>query len=55
MDLMDPMETESLGGKCYIFLAFDNYFRFSWVFFLREKSENFDVFELLFLKLQTKK
>ena len=29
IDLMGPTWTESLGGKKYIFLAVDDYFRFS--------------------------
>lgn len=45
-------KTESLGGKSCIFLATDDYARFSWPF-LREKSETIDVFESLFLELQT--
>lgn len=45
-------KTESLGGKYYI-LAIDDHSRFSWVFFLYEKLEIFNVFESLYLKLQT--
>ncbi|KAK0594046.1 hypothetical protein LWI29_032026 [Acer saccharum] len=47
MDLMGPMQTESLGGKRYIFVCVDDFSRFTWTYFLREKSETFDKFKML--------
>lgn len=44
MDLMRLIQTESIGWKKYIFLVVDDFSRFSWVRFLREKSESFEVF-----------
>ena len=49
---MSPTWTESLGGKRYIFLAVDDYSRFSWVHFLKHKSEAFDLFRSLCFRLQ---
>ena len=51
MDLMGPTRTESIGGKRYIFLTVDDFTRFSWVNFLREKSDTFDAFQALVLKI----
>ena len=55
MGLMGPMQTESLGGKRYIFVCVDDFSRFTWTYFLREKSETFDKFKMLFTKLQNEK
>ncbi|XP_031268825.1 uncharacterized protein LOC116127306 [Pistacia vera] len=52
MDLMGPMQTESLGGKRYVFVCVDDFSRFSWVDFLREKSDTFEVFQNLIKRLQ---
>ncbi|KAI9192328.1 hypothetical protein LWI28_021322 [Acer negundo] len=52
MDLMCPMETESLGGKRYIFVCVDDFSKFTWKNFLREKSETFDKFKMLCNKIQ---
>ncbi|KAI9162620.1 hypothetical protein LWI28_029000 [Acer negundo] len=38
MDLMGLMQTESLGGKRYIFVYVDDFSRFTWTYFLIEKS-----------------
>ncbi|KAK0571320.1 hypothetical protein LWI29_014080 [Acer saccharum] len=52
MDLMGPMQTKSLGGKRYIFVCVDDFSRFTWTYFLREKSETFDKFKMLCTKIQ---
>ncbi|KAI9195124.1 hypothetical protein LWI28_011959 [Acer negundo] len=52
MDLMGPMQTESLGGKRYIFVCVDDFSWFTWTYFLREKSETFDKFKMLCNKIQ---
>ena len=38
MDLVRPMQVESLRGKRYAFMCVDYFSRYSWVYFLREKS-----------------
>ena len=55
MDLMGPMQVENLGGKRYVFVSVDDYSRFSWASFLREKSNAFTAFKILFLKLMVKR
>ena len=37
VDLMGPTRTESLGGKRYIMVIVDDFSRYTWVEFLREK------------------
>jgi hypothetical protein len=37
MDLMRPMQVEILGGKKYVFVCVDDFSRFIWVNFIREK------------------
>ncbi|GJT61503.1 retrovirus-related pol polyprotein from transposon TNT 1-94, partial [Tanacetum coccineum] len=39
MDLCGPMRVESINGKKYILVIVDNYYRFTWVKFLRSKDE----------------
>ena len=38
-DLMGPMETESIGRARYILTFVDDYSKYVWAYFLREKSE----------------
>src|ERR1044072_8865593 len=52
MDLMGPMQVESLGGKKYAFFCVDDFSRYTWINFIREKSETFEVFKELCLKIQ---
>ncbi|XP_073019407.1 uncharacterized protein [Primulina eburnea] len=51
MDLMGPMEVESFGGKKYSFVYVDDFSRFSWVNFIREKSDTFSVFKQLVTRI----
>jgi hypothetical protein len=55
MDLMGPMQVESLGGKRYAFVVVDDYSRFTWINFLREKSDTFCAFKDLCKQLQREK
>ncbi|KAI3463689.1 hypothetical protein Pfo_020352 [Paulownia fortunei] len=55
MGLMGPMQVESLGGKRYVFVCVDNFSRFTWVYFIREKSNTFQVFKKLCKKLVNEK
>ncbi|KAL5578483.1 hypothetical protein UlMin_020182 [Ulmus minor] len=49
------MQNTSLGGKKYIFVCVDDFSRFTWVGFLKEKSEAFDIFKTLIIKIQVEK
>ena len=55
VDLMGPTRTESLGGKRYIMVNVDDFSRYTWVEFLRKKSEACEKLEILCKKLQTEK
>ena len=55
VDLMGPMRMESIGGKRYIVVVVDDFLRYSWVEFLREKSEACEKMEKLCKKLQNEK
>ena len=55
MDLMGPMRTENLRGKKYILVMVDDYSRYAWVAFLRNKSESFINFKDIGLKIQNEK
>lgn len=55
MDLMGRMQVDSIGGKRYVFVCVDDYSRFSWVKFLPEKSDAFEAFKSLSLKLVIEK
>ena len=55
MDLMGPMQVESIGGKIYVFVVVDDFSRFTWVNFIIEKSDTFDVFKDLCKQLQREK
>ena len=41
MNLFGPILTVSLGGKYYGYVIMDDYFRYTWVHFLRSKNEAF--------------
>ena len=51
VDLMGPTRTESMDGKRYIMVVDDDFSRYSWVKFLREKSEACDKMERLCKRL----
>ena len=55
VDLMGPIRTKSLGGKRYIMVIVNDFSRYTWVKFLREKSEAFEKLEILCKRLQDKK
>ena len=55
VDLMGPTRTESLGGKRYIMVIFDDFSRYTLVEFLREKLEAREKLEILCRKLQNEK
>ena len=55
VDLMGPTRTESMGGKRYIMVVIDDFSRYSWEEFLREKLEACDKMERLCKRLQNEK
>ena len=55
VDLMGPTRMECMGGKRYIMVVVDDFSRYSWVEFLREKSEACDKMEMLCKRLQNEK
>ncbi|KAL1193575.1 Retrovirus-related Pol polyprotein from transposon RE1 [Cardamine amara subsp. amara] len=55
MDLMGPIQVESLSGKRYILVLVDDFTRYTWVRFLREKSETLESFRILALQLENEK
>ncbi|CAL9011462.1 unnamed protein product, partial [Prunus brigantina] len=55
MDLIGPIQTISLGGKKYILVVVDDYSRFTWVAFLKDKGETFIHFKSIVNKIQNEK
>ncbi|XP_057432497.1 uncharacterized protein LOC130725270 [Lotus japonicus] len=55
MDLMGPMQVESLGGKRYAFVCVDDFSRYTWVNFIAEKSDTFSVFKELCQQIKREK
>src|SRR3990167_6965125 len=45
MDLIGPLEIESFGGAKYVLSIIDDFSRFSFVYFLKQKSETFENFK----------
>ena len=42
MDLIGPMQIESIARKRYVSVCVDDFYRFAWVNFLRTKSKAFE-------------
>lgn len=55
MDPMGPMQVESIAGKRYVFVCVDDFSRYTWMNFIREKSDTFEVFNTLCIKLKNEK
>lgn len=45
MDLFGPTIHVSLGGKLYCLVVVDDYSRYTWVFFLQDKTEVANTFK----------
>ena len=45
MDLFGPTTYTTIGGNKYGFLIVDDFTRYTWVFFLRDKSDGFATFK----------
>lgn len=55
MDLAGPTRTESLGGKKYFMVVVNDFSRYTWVSFLRGKSEAFNEFLNIYKWIQVEK
>lgn len=53
MNLIGPMEIESIGGKRYSMVVVDDYSRYTWIEFLKDKSKSFSFFKILYKKFKT--
>jgi transposase InsO family protein len=51
MDTVGPSWICSMRGKWYVIIIVDDYFCYSWVFFLENKDEVFEHFQSLALRL----
>jgi hypothetical protein len=51
MDTVGPSRVRSMGGKWYVLVVVDNYFCYSWVFFLESTDEVFEHYWSLALRL----
>nr|GEV73132.1 hypothetical protein [Tanacetum cinerariifolium] len=43
MDLCSPMRVASINGKKYVLVIVDDYYRYTWTYFLRSKDETLEV------------
>nr|GEU86225.1 reverse transcriptase domain-containing protein [Tanacetum cinerariifolium] len=52
MDLFDPSAVRSYEGNCYTLVIVDDYSRYTWTRFLKDKTEAFDQFKIFRRKIQ---
>ncbi|KAJ9561779.1 hypothetical protein OSB04_006939 [Centaurea solstitialis] len=52
MDLFGPVNVHSIGGKKYTLVIIDEYSRYTWVFFLRSKSDALEEIILFVRKME---
>ena len=52
MGLIGPMKIESRGGKRYVLVVVDDFSRYSFVSFLRDKSKAIECLKSLFNRIQ---
>ena len=55
LDLFGPTQVASFGGMRYCFVIVDDYSRYTWVYFLAQKSETFSVFEVFCKMVENEK
>ena len=53
IDLCGPMRVRSIRGKSYILVTIDDFFKFTWVDFLKNKGEALKLFSRLCKEMQT--
>jgi hypothetical protein len=51
MDIIAPSRVRSMGDKWYVLVIIDDYYHYSWIFFLESKDEVFEHFRSLALRL----
>ena len=52
MDLFGPSAIRSYGGNLYTLVIVDDYSRYTWTRFLKNKTETFDQFKIFSKKIQ---
>ncbi|GJR09760.1 retrovirus-related pol polyprotein from transposon TNT 1-94 [Tanacetum coccineum] len=52
MDIFGPLAVRSYGGNRYTLVIVDDYSRYTWTRFLKDKTEAFDQFEIFSKKIQ---
>ncbi|GJV88846.1 retrovirus-related pol polyprotein from transposon TNT 1-94 [Tanacetum coccineum] len=52
MDLFGPSTVRSFRGNCYTLVIVDDYSRYTWTRFLKDKTKAFDQFEIFSRKIQ---
>ncbi|WRX15008.1 Integrase [Theobroma cacao] len=55
IDVFGPISTTSLGGKSYGFVIVDDYFRYTWVYFLAHKNDALQAFLSYCKKVENEK
>jgi transposase InsO family protein len=55
MDLVGPARVRLVGGKWYVLVVVDDYSRYAWVFFLKDKSETFGFVRDLIVRLKNER
>ncbi|GAA0173244.1 hypothetical protein LIER_26901 [Lithospermum erythrorhizon] len=55
MDLMGPIQVESIAGRKYVFVCVDDFSRYTSVEFVKKTLEIFDVFKALATQIQREK
>jgi transposase InsO family protein len=55
MDLFGPARVQSVSGKWYVLVVVDDYSRYAWVFFFKEKGETFGFVQDLVLRLRNER
>ncbi|GAA0174825.1 hypothetical protein LIER_28135 [Lithospermum erythrorhizon] len=54
-NLISIIQVESIAGRKYVFICVDDFSKYTWVEFLKDKSETFDVFKALATQIQREK
>lgn len=52
MDLFGPSAVWTYGGNYYTIVIFDDYYRYTWTRFFKNKTQAFDEFEIFSKKVQ---
>ena len=55
MDLFGPTRTASLDGMKYILVIVDDFSRFTWILFIAQKDETFNVFKKFYKRVTNQK